>query len=485
MAKKLINKYKKMSIVAKAAFWFTIASVLQKGVAFFTVPIFTRIMSPEQYGVFSVYLSWISVFTVLGGMDFHTCSYINGLAKMDKEKDKKELAVSLLNLSFLITFGWMIIYLILKKYINNYLNINTTMTILMFLEVFFLPAVNLWTTKQRYTYNYKKLLAWTFCQVILNAVLGIILVISVNEQNQAMARVLSISIVQIIFGIILIIGFIYNAKRIIVTKYWKHSLQLHIPLLPHKLSLTVLSSADRIMISNMTGTIDAAIYSVAYSASMAINLIKLSINDALTPWVYNCIKEKKYDELRSKTIYVILLVLVMIFVFVLFAPEIMIIMGSKTYAQAVYVMPPVAASVYFTFLYNLFSNIEFYYEKTKEIMFASIITAILNIILNLVFIKIFGYIAAAYTTLLCYMVLSLMHYLVMKRIVKTKLGNVELFNVKVIMLLSIIVLLSVIIFSVLYNYMLLRYIVILAIFIILVFKRKKIIELLKSIKIKN
>ena len=80
-----------MSVVTKAALWFTFATVLQKGISFFTVPIFTRIMSTEQYGIFSVYLSWISVLTILGGMDFHTCVYINNLSKLENEKEKDEL----------------------------------------------------------------------------------------------------------------------------------------------------------------------------------------------------------------------------------------------------------------------------------------------------------------------------------------------------------------------------------------------------------
>ena len=156
-----ITKYKKMSVVTKAALWFTFATVLQKGISFFTVPIFTRIMSTEQYGIFSVYLSWISVLTILGGLDFHTCIYINNLSKMEDEKEKNELAVSLLDLSFLITFCWLIVYLIAPSFWNSILGIPESIVVLMFLEVFFIPVVNLWSTKQRYNYRYKTLVVWT------------------------------------------------------------------------------------------------------------------------------------------------------------------------------------------------------------------------------------------------------------------------------------------------------------------------------------
>ena len=49
-------------IQAKASIWFVLCSVVQKVFAFLTTPIFTRIMSAEEYGVVSVYNSWISIF---------------------------------------------------------------------------------------------------------------------------------------------------------------------------------------------------------------------------------------------------------------------------------------------------------------------------------------------------------------------------------------------------------------------------------------
>ncbi len=61
-------------------------------------------------------------------------------------------------------------------------------------------------------------------------------------------------------------------------------------------------------------------------------------------------------------------------------------------------------SVFFMFLYPLFANIEFYYEKTKFVMVASCSGALLNILLNYIFIGLYGYYAAGYTTLICYMV---------------------------------------------------------------------------------
>ena len=65
---KLLDKYKKIPAPVKAGLWFFICTVLQKGIVFLTVPIFTRLLTTEQYGLLTVYQSWmaiISVFTTL------------------------------------------------------------------------------------------------------------------------------------------------------------------------------------------------------------------------------------------------------------------------------------------------------------------------------------------------------------------------------------------------------------------------------------
>ena len=107
------------------------------------------------------------------------------MAKFDNEKDKNDIAVSLIDLSFVITIIWFFIYLLARSFWNNILGMNTTMVVLMFAEIIFLPAVNLWTTKQKFEYMYKRMVLLTISQVLLNACFGILFVALAQEQNQA------------------------------------------------------------------------------------------------------------------------------------------------------------------------------------------------------------------------------------------------------------------------------------------------------------
>jgi len=64
MLEKTKKIYNKMSIASKAALWFTICGFVQKGISFITVPIFTRLLTTEQYGVVSIFYSWESIFII-------------------------------------------------------------------------------------------------------------------------------------------------------------------------------------------------------------------------------------------------------------------------------------------------------------------------------------------------------------------------------------------------------------------------------------
>ena len=484
MIKQLYNKYKKIPLAARAGIWFVICTLLQKCVAFITVPIFTRLMPTEEYGLYNVYLSWYNIITIFCTLNMHHVVYLNNYTKANSEKEKKAAAIPLLSLSFIITIILFFVYLSFYNFFNSIIGLPTILVCLLFVQTLFDPPINFWLTEQRFNYKYIPLLVRTLIMVVLNAVLGILFV-WLSNSNEATARALSVVIVQIIFGITLYLYFCKQAKSFFATKGWKHALSVELPLVPHSLSIVILSSSDRIMIRNMIGAAEAGIYSVAYSAGYIVNVLKLSIVDALRPWIYQKLKYGKYEDIKKIVNIILFCVVGLSILFTALAPEIIYIMAPVQYHEAIYVIPPIAASSYFTFLFNIFSMVGLYYERTKTIMFASIVGAILNIGLNVVCIPIFGYIAAAYTTLVCYIFFSFAHYLIMRRISSAEFGGKKIYDMKMIIFLSIVIILSTVVFAFTYNNTCLRYGIILIILLILIIKRNTLIMAIKEIKSKK
>ena len=124
-------------------------------------------------------------------------------------------------------------------------------------------------------------------------------------------------------------------------------------------------------------------------------------------------------------------------VLIILAPEVVAVFAPSSYYDAIWIIPPVAMSVFFMFTYNFFAVFEFYYEKTKFIAAATVAGAIMNIVLNYICINIWGYIAAGYTTLFCYALYAIAHYVFMKKICRDYLENVEVYNTRKVLLITI------------------------------------------------
>ena len=119
------------------------------------------------------------------------------------------------------------------------------------------------------------------------------------------------------------------------------------------------------------------------------------------------------------------------------------IIATSDYIKAIYVIPIVALGVYFTFVYDLFCCVEFYYGATKYVMIASIIGAVFNIILNAIFIPIYGFLAAGYTTLVCYILFMIMHFVFMRRVCAKHNIKDEVYDLKMLFKFSIILLIAI------------------------------------------
>ena len=477
--KTILSYYNNMSKPVKASFWFVLCNIMQRGVSLLSTPIFTRIMTTEQYGLYSVYNSWYSIILILATLNLSSGVYNNAITHYMDDRD--EITSSFQGLSTTVTLILVAVYLVGMGFWTDILELQPLLMLIMIVEIIFVPAYLFWTVGQRYDYEYRKIIPVTTILAVASPVLGIIAVLS--TEYKAEARILTYSLVQIIIGIVFYVYNLKKGKKFYSRKYWKYALEFNIPLIPHYLSMTVLNQSDRIMISKMVGNSEAAIYNVAYTVAMLMNIINNAINSSFVPYTYKSLKNKNYDGLKKNTNLLLAFVGIMCILIMAFGPEVIALFATEEYYDAIWVIPPVAASVYFMFLYPLFSNVEFYYGKTKYVMYASCIGAVLNIALNYYFIRIFGYYAAGYTTLVCYIVFSFAHYILQRWIVKKeKIEAEEIYSTKFILLFSVVVLIAMLGMTVTYQHVIIRYFVIVVIAIGIIWKRNLIIKVVKDMR---
>ena len=474
--KKMITKYKKMSIQAKTAIWFTICSLVQKGISFITIPIFTRIMSTNDYGTYNLYLSWFQIFTIITSLYLYYGVLNSAMIKYDKERDA--FISSMQFLTTIISVIVLILYILFHNSLNSIIGLSTPLMILMFIQLTIDPSKNFWFGKQRFDYKYKKLILVTLVQSLLNPFLGVLFVFLF--ENDTFGRILSIVIVESLFCVPIMI-YQYKKGRVLFSKkYWKFGAKMAIPLIPHYLSGMVLNQGDRIVISKIIDNSAVAIYSIAYSVGMIGQIFTSALINSYIPTFLKNLKAGHYQNSKYIINTLLSIVAFISIVMSLFAPELVSIFGNSEYSNAVYVIPPISASLFFIFMYNVFAIPQFYYERTSFLMISSVISAISNIVLNIIFVPVFGMIAAAYTTLFCYIIYSVGHFIISNLMLKK--NNIDnFFDKKIIIALSILVVLLNLLIVTIYKQMILRYTIILSIIIICYFYKRRLSLLIRNL----
>ena len=98
----------------------------------------------------------------------------------------------------------------------------------------------------------------------------------------AMMRILGIVGVQICICVPIIVFQFCKGKEFFSKEYWGYALRIGIPIVPHYLSGIILNQGDRIMIDKMVGKTEVALYGLAYSIGMLVQLFISGMNSALT-----------------------------------------------------------------------------------------------------------------------------------------------------------------------------------------------------------
>ncbi len=308
----------------------------------------------------------------------------------------------------------------------------------------------------------------------------------IHAADKVTARILGLVLVELIGYSAFFWIQILRGKKFFCYKFWKHALLFNIPLIPHYLSQTVLNSADRIMIERMCGAAEAGIYSLAYSISLIMTLFNTALMQTISPWMYKKIKTKQIGTIAPIAYLTLCAIAIVNVLLIAFAPEAVAIFAPASYYDAIWIVPPVAMSVYFMYSYDLFAKFAFYYEKTKFITAGSVIGAISNILLNFIFISQFGYCAAGYTTLACYIVYSVGHYIFMNKVCDAFCDGARPYSMKVYLLITLSFMLIGFILLFTYSYNLLRYGISVVLTGVIFLKRKRLVGMLnRIIEVKN
>lgn len=459
----------------KASTFYLVGNIFNKGISFLTVPIFTRMLSTSDYGIVTTYNSWIAILAMIIGFAIHMGIRAAFIDYRDVIDDFMSVTITF-TIEFGLCFGLVVILLcsLIK------INVSLCLIILCLFQSMSSALIEDYSMYLMMQYQYKLRTALMVLPNLISAVLSIIAIeLALNPTRLYLDRIIPTAIVYCIFAILICI-LVFSRSHVLKNhEYLKYGVKISAPLILHGIALNILSQSDRTMITWLANASQTGIYSLIYNFSMIATVITTSLDGVWVPWFTEQYKNNHIKKINVAAIdYVHLMTYAMV-VLILAGPEIVHLLASEKYWEGIVIIPPVVLSNYFIFLYTLYVNVEHFHKKTTYITINTVIAAITNIVLNYIFIPLYGYVAAAYTTLASYLVALILHANYAKKL------NTEIYPIKMFLPSLVHIAIASIIFYLLLNEGLMRWGIAFVYILCMAFlNRNKIVKIFPSIKVK-
>ena len=470
------NKVDNLSVQAKASFCYMLASVLTKGINILTLPVYTRLLSTTEMGIVTGFNAWYSILYPIVTLSLATASL--SVAMIDYKSQREKYQSVCLAISSISSLLFLLGYSILARPINDLTGMSAPLFLTQILLFMFNPALDSWYIKQRFEYKYKSVLIMSASITLLSVLVSIGAIYTCRDKGVSSlgtVRIISQNGVIVVFAIVIWVYIFIKGQHAFDLSMAKYALKLSVPLIIHSLAKNILDASDRLMITSLCGESDAGIYGTVYNISLMATIIWSAINSAIVPEMFSSLEKKDYNRIRKTTVRVLLIMGSSIILSTIIAPELLQVLTTKEYYSSVNIMPAVMIGVYFTAVYGLYGNVLMFYKKSFLVMIATIGAALVNIVSNYIFIKQFGYQAAAYTTFISFILLAVLELIMKKRVVKE-----QIIPIRFLVFFSISLILVCLCMIMIYPYRWLRLGIVLVCFIAALINKERIISTIKG-----
>jgi O-antigen/teichoic acid export membrane protein len=285
-------------IALKSGSIYMLSNIMISSLSIITAPIFTRLLSTQDYGIASNFASWVNIGLVIVGLGL---SYTIGNAKNDYPNDLKYFLASIQLLNTLFGLLVLVFVLILKNSLSNIMGVESNLVIIIFVYLLFLPSVIYSQEKFKFQLRSKENVFITLFGSIGSILFCLIFINFIFNDKRYFGRIIGLILPFFLMGLFFYIKIFINGWNSNITKYWKYALKISVPMIPHALSMLVLTQMDRIMIVKMCGNSDAGLFSFGYTYAVLLLLISNAVLQAFQPWLYIKYKINDLHQIKIET----------------------------------------------------------------------------------------------------------------------------------------------------------------------------------------
>lgn len=400
--------------LAKNTILLFIGKICTQCISFFMLPLYTSVLDKDEYGTADLIITYVALLYPIVGLQLEQGLFRILLDYRDNKDNTKALFTTVLLCNIVQVIAFSILFVPLTFFVKyNYI-------------VFLCPLVIIQTlqgTLMQFSRGVNRTDIYTIGGLI-NAILHVGL-------NVLLIGILKVGLTGLLYSII-IAGIGSSLFIMIKLRIWdyydsklfnkeelKSVAKYSIPLIPNQLAWWVINASDRTVVSFFLGTGANGLYAVANKFSSVYITFYNFFNMSWTESVSLSFNDKDRDEYINRMINIFFnlisavclgIIACMPFVFPILVP-------NHSYKAAYYQIPILMIAVFFQAFQGLYSSIYVALKKTKEIAKTSIFAAIINIVVNILLIKIIGLYAASVSTLVAFLAMALYRYIDIKKYV--------------------------------------------------------------------
>lgn len=425
---------------------YTIGNILPQAAGFFLLPIYTRYLTPSDYGIVSSMQVLSSILAV-----FFTIAIDRSIYRLYFDyktgKDKKDYLGTITISLFVISLAVLLLLFIFQGTINHiYKSIDFyPFYVYAILTAFF--AVFSIVPKIYFQINKKagKFVSISILQFLLST--GFVLWFIIENRSGATGMLKG----KMIANIVILPLFIYISFRTINFTFniqiLKESLSFSVPMIPGLLSAWILNLSDRVFIERYFNLHDVGIYSLGYKIAGLVLIFTGAFSLAYNPVFYKIANSEKQNTAKIKlakynNTYIVV-VLIAVFFIILFSKEAIYLLLDPKYAEAYKIVPIISLAYLISTISGLFNLMIYQEKKVTQLAFITLIGASINIILNFLLVPRCGAYGAAYATVLSFLAIFVLSWWYAKKCYYIRFFWKEIFAIFCLLLIPVVLFLYV------------------------------------------
>lgn len=395
---------------------YTIPTIISRGLSFFLIPLYTRVLSPSDYGSLDLLTVFISIVNLTIALEIS-----QGLARYYTEENDGNQKVK-----YASTVLWFTILCYTIFAIVVFLNSNYLSPIVLgqqgLVETFQIGIAYMWVNGIFYLVQNQfrwelKSRNYSIISVLMSLVTAIVSVWLAYYLKMGLNGILigllsGVSVGSIV-GLVQLrktFGFQFDMRKL------REMLKFSMPLVFSSVAVWLSLYIDRIMINHLLAIDQVGLYGIGYRVASIAGMVMVGFQGALTPLIFTHYKEKHTPIQIEKIFRLFLSLTLIVFMFLtLFSKDILVLLTTPEFyggsIVVIYLVPAVLLANMYIFAPGIGIA-----KKNHFYIWINVSGAILNVILNYLLIPYLGIIGAGVATSITYLGTFILHMVISQKL---------------------------------------------------------------------